>query len=320
MPAHFSIKHVRLFALMLAGLVLIVAAHLIEPQYLSRNAKYLIKTFHAPGFAFVSLVLVWVFERHGMGRRSFAYAAIGALAFGVASELAQVLGPRHAGFDDLLRDVVGICAGLGLAAILHTRIRSTLTRRRFVLLLSLTGVALAISLRSTAAITHALLARNAALPAILSFSESWEDYLYEESARPNARIVAAPAYWPATAEESVLRSEATGHYRTFLHLRPYPNWRSFKSFSFVAASADDKPHNVTVTIRDIRPSPDNPRNSFHGRITVTPTPEKFEFTLSDIETVANERQFDFEHVDIVIISLTDDALPAILLLDDFRLR
>ncbi len=64
MPAHFSIKHVRLFALMLAGLVLIVAAHLIEPQYLSRNAKYLIKTFHAPGFAFVSLVLVWIFDNY----------------------------------------------------------------------------------------------------------------------------------------------------------------------------------------------------------------------------------------------------------------
>lgn len=309
-----------LVALLLGALALIVAAHLFEPQYFSRTAKAFIKSLHAPGFAAVAAALALGLRRRGLGGKSYLYAATGAFAAGVLSELAQLPGPRHAGIDDLVKDIIGICGGIGLAAIIDRRVRSSVGGARFALLLLVTGVAGAASFRESVSIAHALASRNAALPMLLSFERPWEVHLYQEAGRPTVAVVDQLPRWPVGSGSSLLRTQSTGRYHTFLHLRPYPDWRDFEEVSFVAASADEKTHDVTLTIRDIRPTPESPRNSFRGRVQVTPQPSRFAFRLEDIAAEANARPFDFAHVDIVIVSLASESPSATIYLDDFRLR
>ena len=316
-PSPTSLKFA---ALLLGALAVIVAAHLFEPHYFSRTAKAFIKSLHAPGFAVVSAVLAFGLNRCGLGFKSYLYAAAGAFAAGVISELAQLSGPRHAGIDDLLKDLVGICAGLGLTATFDARIRASLGAVRFGLLLLITGVSVTAALRESASIAYALASRNAALPVLLTFDQPWEYHLYQEAGRPTVTLVDLPPDWPADIGSSVLRTQATGRYNTFLHLRPYPDWRDHDRFSFVAASGDAASYELTVTIRDIRPTAGSPRNSFRSRITVTPNARRYSFRLEDIAAEAQARPFDFAHVDIVILSLASETRTATILLDDFRLH
>jgi VanZ family protein len=310
----------KLSALLVGALALVIAAHLFEPHYFSRTAKAYIKSLHAPGFAVVSAALALLLKRCGLAFKSYAYAAAGALAAGVLSELAQLSGPRHAELSDLLKDVVGICAGLGLVATFDTRVRRSVGAAGFGLLLLITGIAVTASLRESVSIAYALVSRNAALPVLLSFDQSWEYHLYQEAGRPTVAVVHSPPDWPAENGSSVLRTQATGRYNTFLHLRPYPDWRGYDEVSFIAASADENSYEVTLTVRDIRPTADSPRNSFHGRVIVTPDPRRFSFRLEDIAGEADTRPFDFAHIDIVILSLASERRVGTVLLDDFRLR
>ncbi len=309
----------QLLGLAALALVAIVAAHFFEPHYWSRNAKFFIKTFHAPGFAVVALVFLGVFRRQGMGRRSYLYAALAAMLAGIVSELAQLGSSRDADVGDLLRDAIGICAGLGLAALFDRSLRKGRPRRWLPLLVLGTGAALVASFWLTVMSAHALWARNAALPTLASFAHRWERFLYEEASAPTANRIARPRGWPVTADDGVLWSASTGRWNTVLHLRPYPDWRRYRAFSFVAASADGKPHAVNVNIWDIPPGPDRPRNSFNRDIEVTPAPQRFTIAFEEIANASTDRPFDFEHVDLVILSLRGQGRGT-LLLDDFRLE
>jgi VanZ family protein len=309
-----------LLGLAALALLAIVAAHFFEPHYWSRTAKDFIKTFHAPGFAVVALALLGLFRRQRLGRRSYFYAAVAAMLAGVVSELAQAGSTREADVGDLLRDAIGIGAGLGVGAVFDERLRARHGRGWLALLVLYTGAALVASFWGTLASAQALWARNAALPTLASFAHGWEDLLYAEAGAPTARRVARPRDWPATVDDQVLWVTSTGRRNTVLHLQPYPDWRAYRAFSFVAASADGNPHALNVKIRDTPPRPGRPRNSFNRRVEVTPTPQRVTIGFEEIAGASTERPFDFEHVDIVILSLRGENRRGTLLLDDFRLE
>jgi VanZ family protein len=319
-PAGLSRRRVLQF-LGFAALVLlaIVAAHLFEPRYWSRNAKSFVKTFHAPGFAVVALVFLGAFRRQGMGRRSYLYAALAALAAGVVSEVAQLASSRNADVGDLLRDVIGICAGLGLAATFDPLLRARRRGGWLVMLVVGTGAAIIASFGLTVQSGHALWSRNTSVPTLMTFAHRWERFLYEEAGDPTSRLLTRPVGWPATADDVVLWTESTGRFNTLLHLRPYPDWRGYGALSFVAASADENARSVNVNVWDTPPDSDQPLNRFNRRIEVTPEPQRFTIHFEEIAAASTERPFDFEHVDIVILFLRGEERGA-LLLDDFRLE
>jgi VanZ family protein len=310
---------VQLLGVAALALLAIVAAHFFEPHYWSRNAKYFIKTFHAPGFAGVAVVFLIVLRRQGVRRRSYLYAALAAIAAGVVSEVAQIGSTRSADVGDLLRDAIGICGGLGLAAIFDPGLRPRPRGVRLALLVAGTGAALVASFWLTAMSAHALWARNAALPVLATFAQPWERFLYEEAGSATTGRVTRPRSWPATDDDLVLRTTSTGRWNTVLHLRPYPDWRAYGAFSFVAASADGDTHPVNVNIWDIPPPAAGPRNSFNRNIEVTPEPQRFTIRFDQIAEASPERPFDFQHVELVILSVRGDDRGT-LLLDDFRLE
>lgn len=296
-----------------------MAAHFFEPHYSSRNAKSFIRTFHAPGFAAVALALLVFLRRQGMGERSYLYAALGAMAAGIVSELAQVGSARSADVGDLMRDAFGTCAGLGLAALFDPGLRAWRRRGWLVLLVLGTGAALVATSWPTVMSGHALWARRAALPTLATFSQRWERFLYEEAGDPTANLVARPPGWPVTTDDIVLRTSSTSRWNTALHLRPYPDWRAYRAFSFVAATADGETHSVDVNIWDIPPPSGGSRNSFYHDVEVTPEPQRFTIPFEEIAEAFTERPFDFQHVDIVILFVGGEDRGT-LLLDDFRLE
>jgi len=309
----------QLLGLAVLALLAIVAAHFFEPHYWSRNAKYFIRTFHAPGFAVVALALLVVLRRQGIGRRSYLYAALGAMAAGVVSELAQIGSARSADVGDLMRDAVGTCAGLGLAALFDPGLRRWRRRGRLVLLVIVTGAAILGTCWLSVTSAHGLWARNATVPMLATFSQGWERFLYEEASAPTASRVTKPAGWPATSDDIVLRTRSTGRWNTVLHLRPYPDWRAYRAFSFLAASADGETHMVNVNIWDMPPPSGGSHISFNHDVEVTPEPQRFTIPFEQIADASTERPFDFQHVDIVILSVRGEDRGT-LLLDDFRLE
>jgi len=308
-----------LLALAALALLVIVAAHLFEPHDWSRNAKGFIRTFHGPGFAVVALVFVSLLRRQGNVRLSYLYAALAAMLAGVVAELAQLAGARDADFGDLLRNAIGIGAGLGLAAVFDPALRARHGRFWLTLLGIATAAALVATFWNSVTSAHTLWARSAALPKLATFANSWESGLYEEADEPTARPIVRPADWPVTTDDIVLWAASTGRWSTFLHLRPYPDWRAYRTFSFVAASADKDAHELSVEIWDTPPSPDQRRNRFSTNIVVTPTPERITIPFEQIAGAASERAFDFEHVDIVIVSRRGEGRGTVLL-DDFQLE
>ena len=102
----------RIVAIGMALLAMVIAAHLFEPPLVSRTAHSLIRSFHAPGFAIVTIVLIRLLDRTPTRRARYLLAPIGALLAGIASELAQLTSARDASWQDVLTDMVGIGAGL----------------------------------------------------------------------------------------------------------------------------------------------------------------------------------------------------------------
>ena len=305
----------------LAGLILlvIVGAHLFEPHGWSRNAKGLIRTFHAPGFAVVTLLLVSMFRNRHHGNRRYWYAAAAAMLAGVLSELAQLVSGRDADIVDLLRDAIGVAAGLGLAAMFDPALRIRYAGLRMWTLATGTAVAIIASLWGSAASAYTLWARAAALPKIASFANRWEGLLYEDASGPSTTPIVRPPDWPVSDDDVVLWTESTGRWRTFLHLRPYPDWRGYSAFSFVAASAHDRSYDLTVEVRDTPRSPEQPQNRVDIDIEATPIPKRFTIDFEQIAAAAGERAFDFEHVDIILVTLRSGD-RGVILLDDFRLE
>lgn len=310
----------QLLALAALGLLVIVAAHLFEPYDWSRNAKNFIKTFHSLGFAVVAFVLVGVFRQRGHRPRSYFYAAVAAMFAGVVSEVAQLSVGRDADVGDLLRNAIGIVAGLGLATIFDPVLRHRKDRVWLALVSMATVAALVASFWHPVTSAHALWARNAALPKLATFGEGWESHLYEEANGPTARRIVRPPDWPVTTDDIVLWTESTGRWNTFLHLRPYPDWRGYGAFSFVAAAADKQEYELQLEIWDTPPGPDDSRNRFSRNFSVTPTPERFTIRFDEIADSAAERAFDFEHVDLIIVSRRGDGGRGTVLLDDFQLE
>ena len=302
-----------------AILAIIVAAHLLQPPLLSRTANSLIRSFHAPGFAVVTIALIWLLGKTPARPARYLIAPVAALFAGIVSELAQLGTDRHADLQDLLTDVVGICAGLGVAVLSDRGIRATLGRGQVVATTVLTVIFAVMAVQKSASVAHALISRNSAVPVLLTFAKRWENLLYRVSDPRSSAIVDAPASWPVSSDGKVLRAEAAGKYNTFLLIWPYPDWGRFGSFGFVAAAADGRTHEVTVTVRDIPGPTDERRNSFHRRFEVGPEPRRYSISMAEILAKPGGREVDLGHVDEVVISVSRDGLPATLFIDDFRL-
>ncbi len=320
MTKNYSERGWVLLVLGLGALAFIIAWHLYEPRQISRTATALIKSFHAPGFALVSLAALWAFKRRGHGNSAYWYAGGMALAAGIIAEAAQIYGPRDANIGDLVKDAIGIVGALGTAVLLDSRAREVINKLWLAVIAIFSVTAVVAAFSNSVALGYALLARYQAMPALLTLEHDWESRLYPELRKGTASVVPRPANWPAPGGDFVLRAKPAGRWDVIIHLFPYPDWRGFNQFSFVAASADNQVHKVTVAIRDIRPGPGIKPNRYGRSIEVSPTPQRFTVSFTSIAGAANKRPFDFRRVDSVYILMSDKDRSAVLLLDDFRLE
>ena len=250
---------------------------------------------------------------------NYLLAGGAAMSIGVISEIAQIPGSRDAQFQDLLVDAIGIFGALGTVAIWDRDIRALLKRRQFVAV-AMTGLAaLAFSLLPTLWLSYSLLARDSAIPVLLSFEHPWETNIYAQNNSQLQTVVPAPPDWPMD-NSRVLRSVEHGKHGSVLFLYPHPDWRNHSALSFIAASGGDASYDVTVSVRDIKPARGVPSNRYFERVKVGPTPRRVNISFQDIQNSAGERAFDMQHISAVIVSATVPGFQMQLLLDDFRLE
>ena len=213
-----------LFAIVaLALLIAIIASHRYSPPQLSPTAIWLLHSLHAPGFAVVASIALWIFKKKGHGTASYWLACAVTMGAAVLAEVSQIPGPRDAQFGDLVVDATGIAAALGTAALFDRRLRQWISWRWLPLVASLSLAALFFTTKTSIGLSIALFGRSNALPALLTVEHRWESYLYPESRKGTATVVTKPDAWPGGNGDFVLRAEATGRWDILIHVFPYPH-------------------------------------------------------------------------------------------------
>jgi len=312
--------HVRSLVALLAALTIAaIAAHRFSPDRPSSLLYDLIQSFHGPGFATISIAAYW------WARNRFAFPMqlliAGSIAGGIAviSELAQVPGPRNAQVIDLVVDGIGIAAGLGAMILLDGQLRTRLLRRQKAAIIFVTAIAMTITFLPSVWFAYSLFERQRAVPELLTFEHSWENSILGLRDDSDSEVIERPQNWPVEGD-SIARLSEAGKHGILIRVFPYPDWRGFRSVSFVASSTSETTHRVGVSIRDMQRKKGEPEFRSYQVIDVGKEPERFTFEFDSLTDNDSVRAFDLEHVEAVVLSAAEPGSGVEILADDFRLH
>ena len=310
-------KSVRSIIGAASGVTIVLLLHLLDlglPTYLSRG---FVNAMHTPAFGVLAIGLLLVFRQQHETRKAFWLAAITAAGVGVLAELLQLISPRDADLLDLGRDLVGIAAGLGAAAmLLHAaRIRDSSGKKFLWRLLAIVPVAIAVL--PAAWIMYASVARSISMPRLLGFEQHWERQIYSTPAQTPLTLAAAPDNWPQTGRVGRLLLDLSAG--VALTLQPHRNWNGYTTFSFLAGAADSRTHRMYLRVHDSQHN-----NQFDDRFNysfiVTPLPQRYRIPMADIRDAPATRQLDIASIAEVMLFIYEPQEAGVVLVDDFRLE
>lgn len=308
-----------LLALLGAGLIL----HLMP---VGRDSGFIPDLFdigHVAGFAVLGYVLVRLLQSRqalaasraaapgALPARAAPYVAAAAIALGLgtAAEAVQMVGPRDASWDDVLRDASGVAAGLLAAFAFGAR---DLARRAAAI-----AAAALVALGGAADPGLTLLARVGAsmrFPVLADFESPLELRLVRtESARVDR--VPAPAGWPETGR--VARIETRGRERfEGVWFRAPRDWTGYDTLAFTIAA--DEPADVRLQIgdatRDFRYG-----DRFDRSLAIGTEPIAVRIPLADVEAAPRDGTLDVSRIENLILFMVNS--PArVLYLDRLRLE
>ena len=314
-------RHVAHYVAAAFAVLLILAiamAHRYSPDQPSDLLDSFVHSLHGPGFVGVAIVAFAALESYRDRRENYLFAAVIAMGIGLISEIAQIPGPRDASFSDLVVDGVAVLGGLTVVGLFDRDLREWLGLRRYLAGLAVGLLALGVSVGPSITYAYVMVAQRQAMPTLLSFEHRWESRTTGRSWGRRTQLIPAPANWPDEDQQVALTQEA-GNRGILMRLLPYPDWQDYKQFSFIAASADERSHDLKILISDIRPRK-TPPNRFSADATVTPTPTRIVIDFDDIRKLETQRPFDFRHVESVELRVSNPGSGATILIDDFRLE
>lgn len=268
---------VALFALLLAPLA-------IAPGPVTHALE---DAAHVPLFGVVAAVAYWVFgaianlRLAGEGAR-FALAFACAAGLGLATELAQALGPRDASWADLRSDVLGAGAALGLVAAYRMRARTRPSRAALVV-----AALVAASLALLPLWTQLAAARERATqwPVLLDGSSRYAGLNVERHA---AQWDRASTYWRL----QFFSGQWPGVY--FYGLKS--DWRGYRALVLELENPTRQPVPISLSLRD-RGHGKTYDDRFNASSVIAPGSRALlRFALADIAAAPQQRQLRLDDV------------------------
>lgn len=306
-------------AAVISIVVAVIISHRYLPDQISGLASSIIHSLHAPGFAAVALSAFFILRTQGHTELVYFKAGALAMILGALSEAAQIPGPRDAQFKDLIVDAIGIFGALATMALFDKEIRVR-TDWRAMSMLGIAGLsALCAALLPTIWQSYALVARNKALPVLLSFEQRWETNVYEPTNNKHLKLIPAPSDWPID-QGTVARSKENGRWGHVLVLYPYPDWTEYSSVSFLAASTSETRHTLRMSVRDLPPNHKMHSVRSYQELMVGPKPVRYTIRFDELHSGNGDRQFDLKHVYAIILSAAKPGSDVQIYVDDFRLE
>jgi hypothetical protein len=318
-------QHTLAFATSIA-LIIVVAStfgQLPEDSLLWRELQ---NTGHTPLFGALALAFLYILrERLPVTRTrplaAYPLAAMASLATGIGVEFAQLLTYRDPSVTDVVRDLAGILAALGIHASMDPKLAPFWRRQRTGLRIGTAVVAGCLLLAGLAPLGRlgiACLQRDAAFPVIFDFGAAWSGpflQLKHASLAP----VPAPQRWTSAAGRHVARLVLQpAQYPGISVIEPSPDWSAFAYFVFTLYSDESRPFSLMLRIHD-RLHNQEYSDRFNRALRVRPGENVFRIPLAAIRGAPADRALDLHRIAGVMLFAVGIHTPIAFYLDTMQL-
>lgn len=281
---------------MSAGLLLLL--HWFEPPAAGLWSQTFFESLHVPVFGIIALSLyiaTGTWADWGFAKRA-AVACSVAFALGIASEAAQIPGPRDASAKDLICDWLGAAAALLLA--LAFGARDAISSAARMTLAVIAAAALLVALSSFIAVSVAYLERNVQQPVLVSFDARFGRtfrrthnaslQLSRDAAgsRKVGHITLGDGAWPGIIFHDV-----------------WPDWRAYSTLLIELGLDGDAPLDVNVRVHDRHHTlSDQPYNDrFNMTLALQPGYHTLRVPLEKVRDAPGKRPMDLSQIDGIVI-------------------
>jgi VanZ family protein len=304
------------------GLILLLAAfllaHIVKFPESSVFHRGLQNSLHAPGFAAVTLILLFSSRLFFARKKAWLSSILLAGALAVLGELVQVMGSRDADVADLLSNVSGILVAAVAFFLIEKMILPPQPASRKALGVTLV-IALAVGLISpTAWYLYALRQQAEAMPTLISFDNEWEKPLYADGRGIIPEVIAAPAGWPSS-DATVAKVTFGENLVPGLDLQPFADWSDYEALTFHAAALGDEMITFSVRIND-RSHNSEYDDRYNVTLTVGPVPKKLVIPLDDVRSAPKTREMDMGEISSLIFFAGESEAGKQLLFGSIRLE
>jgi hypothetical protein len=254
---------------------------------------------HAPLFGAIALVVFQLLLATPLANRSrpllYGLALGLTVIMGAASEYFQLGANRNSDPRDFMRDSLGACSFLLLAATCdpHALYRAGIGDLARAIWRGAALVLLIVAFIPGIRVAHAYFERAAAFPALLDFTGTWETHFVE---RKHVRLefIEVPLENGGTVPAAHIRFSRIP-FAGFRLIEPYPDWTDYQRLKLVAQLDFDRPIDLALKIYD-RIHDGRYSDRFNGKLTLQPGLNEIEIPLSEIRSAPEGREMDLSAI------------------------
>jgi len=273
---------------------------------------------HTPLFGFIALATLYMLRTYiptVRDRPLYGYlmSAAVSLGIGVMSEYGQLLTDRDPSSYDVMRDLIGIVAGLGVYAGVDPQMKplwSNLRRGLRSATVILSCFLFAASLFPLVRLATASIQRNEAFPVIIDFEAGWSKPFLQlqhaalRSVTENqlSQLVLKPARYPGMSM-----------------VEPCPDWSAFERLTFVIHSTQSHPFQLVLRIHDKLHNQEH-ADRFNRTLMIMHGENRFRIPLAEIRNAPAGRELDMTRITGLTLFAVDTVQPVDFYIGPFRLE
>jgi hypothetical protein len=262
--------------LIAAGLLFLFAIMMTPiPFQTTRGLLALQNAAHPPVFGLIALAALYLIRTSARTRRfraplQYFLAWLLSALLGIATEAAQMIGPREPSIADFVNDCLGAVFALsvwGLIELRRARLRHAAALRASLWITAVLGAALMLAplAWSGAAYLH----RNSGLPRLADFGSPLGLY-FVMTREANIHPGPGPSDWPRPGDPPSLWVVPTpGPWPGVTIEEPWPDWEGYAALAIDVTNPGGEPLELAIRIDD-RWHNDQFRDRYNGRFRVEP--------------------------------------------------
>ena len=273
---------------------------------------------HMPLFGFIALATLYMLRTYFPTVRDrplngYLVSAVVSLGIGVLSEYGQLLTDRDPSSYDVMRDLIGIVAGLGVYAGVDPRMKplwSNLRRGLRSATVILSCFLFAASLFPLVRLAIASIQRNEAFPVVIDFEAGWSKpflqlrhaTLIAATENQLSQLVFKPARYPGVSM-----------------VEPFPDWSAFESLTFVIHSRQSHPFQLVLRIHDKLHNQEH-ADRFNRSLMIMHGENHLRIPLAEIRNAPAGRELDMTRITGLTLFAVDTVLPVDFYIGSLRLE